>query len=386
MYLAINIFMTARYHFMEHLFGGMDYIYSVHSKIGKWAYKFLVLHVVLLGLRYLPFAPKYVLDFYFDTSSLYLILGKAAFFLLTVVIGITLYVRLPYHILKFIHRFMGVALLLAGVHAYTVPSDIALVYPLRVYVLTWVGLGIISYIHRTWLGGPLFRKYRYTIAQVNPLEGDVTEIVLKPEKARRKIRNLAGQFQFISFRQPGFSREEHPFTVSSGEDEKFMRLSVKNSGDFTSQMQQLKKGSKAISEGPFGGFTYGNSTFKDHIWIAGGIGITPFLSMARTLGRGKDFGGYSVTLYYTYSEPKDAVFVRELKNIAKASGNFKVITVCSSKEGRLTPEKILEDVKTFDGKEIYICGPGAMIKAFRNRLLEMGVGRKYIRYEHFTLL
>jgi predicted ferric reductase len=386
MYLAIDIFMSARYHFLEHLFGGLDYVYTIHRKIGKWAYTFLLLHVLFMGLRYIPFSWQSVADFYLDTSSLYLIMGKAAIALFTLVIGITIYVRLPYHILKFIHRFMGVVLFLGGAHAYLVPSDITIVYPLRVYILTWVVLGLISYLHRSWLGGFLFRKYRYSVVQVNPLEGDVTEVVMKPQRANRKIRNLGGQFQFIRFFQPGFSSEEHPFTVSSGEDEKFLRLSIKNSGDFTSNIGQLKRGAQAISEGPFGGFTYGNASFKDQVWIAGGIGITPFLSMSRTLGKKKDFGGYNVSLFYTYEEPKDAVFVRELKNIARGSESFKVHPICSSKEGRLTVERILETVGSFEGNEIYICGPWGMIEAFRDRLMELGVKKKYIRYEEFRLL
>lgn len=386
MYLAINIFMSARYHFLEHFFGGLDYVYKVHREIGKWAYTFLLLHVTFMGLRYLQFSYTYALDFYFDTASPYLIFGKAAFFLLTVVVGITIYVKLPYHILKFIHRLMGVVLLLGGAHAYLVPSDIAVVYPLRVYILAWVSLGLVSYVHRSWLGGFLFRKYKYVVERVNPLEGDVTEIVLKPLKTRKKIENRGGQFQFIRFFQKGFSREEHPFTVSSGEGEKFMRLSIKNSGDFTSDIGQLKKGSVAISEGPFGGFTYGNATYKEQVWIAGGIGITPFLSMARTLGKINNFGGYKVSLFYTYAKPSDAVFVRELKKYTQSSKNFNLHTVCSSKEGRLTLERILEVIGNLEEKEVYICGPWELISNFRKKLIDLGVKKKYIRYEEFKLL
>ncbi len=383
MSLSINIFMSARYKFLEKLFGGLDWVYTVHSRIGRFAYAFLTTHILLLGLRYLEIDPGFIPKFFQDIETPYIVVGKAAVVVITFAIAVTAFSRLKYEIKKSIHRLMGLGLLLAGAHVYIVPSDVAIIYPLRVYILFWAGVAVLSFIHRSLLGGFLFKKYEYVVKEVNKLGGDVVEVVLKPRFVKRAVNHVAGQFQFITFYQDGFIKEEHPFTISSGEGEQFLRISVKDSGDFTSTMSNLKKGAKAIVEGPFGGFTFRNASYKRQIWIAGGIGITPFLSMARTLGGKKNFGGHEVHLFYTYSRPQDGVFVRELKDIAKQVKGFYVYPICTSKVGRLNMDYIVKEVGDFEETEVFVCGPGEMVNAFRKGFNEIDIK---VRSEKFKLL
>jgi predicted ferric reductase len=104
--------------------------------------------------------------------------------------------------------------------------------------------------------------------------------------------------------------ESHPFTISSAPAEDVLRLTIKASGNFTRDLfARLKEGSDAIIEGAYGMFNYKTGGPKQ-IWIAGGIGLTPFLSFVR------DMDGilqHKVDLYYTVRHPEEAVFVEELE-------------------------------------------------------------------------
>lgn len=380
--LSINIFMSARYRFLERLFGGLDWVYTVHSRIGKIAYGLLTGHVLLLGLRYIEVDPSLIAPFFQDISTPYIVLGKAALAVITFAILVTVFSKMKYEVKKSLHKLMGLGLLLGGAHAYIAPSDIAIIYPLRVYILFWISIALISFIHRSLLGGPFFKRYEYVVKGIKDLGGSIVEVTLKPKDKGRMVKHVAGQFQFVTFKQKGF-QEEHPFTISSGEGEELLRLSIKNSGDFTSSVGGLQKGGKALVEGPFGGFTYRNSKHRRQVWVAGGIGITPFLSMARTLGQKKDFGGYEVHLFYSYSRPEEGVFVRELRDISKRVNGFSVYPVCTSKVGRLSVDDIVEEVGDFDGTEVFACGPKEKVADFSRAF--KGIGIK-VRSEKFNLL
>ena len=116
---------------------------------------------------------------------------------------------------------------------------------------------------------------------------------------------------------------------------------------------------------------------KNQIWISGGIGVTPFLSMARSLEK----ESAKIKMYYCTNTKEEAIFVEELKEIAKKSANFKIKTWFSNETGKINGDMIVKS----EGKDnlFLICGPPAMMNAVSEQLVNQGVPKNNIKMENF---
>lgn len=381
--LSVNIILSTRLRWLEKILGGLNNLYLKHSKIGQVAFMLLLFHPLLLIFRYATdFAEAR--KFLWFSESLERNLGIFALILMIVLIILTLYLKPKYNVWKWTHKFFGVAFLLGAIHAYLIPSYTNSSNPiLRYYVLIFSSLGIISYSYRTLFGEILVKRYRYVVKKIDKLY-DVTEVTLTPQG--KGISFEPGQFVFISFKQKGLSKEAHPFSISSAPGENNLRITIKNLGDFTEKLRDtIENGTLAKIEGPFGIFSHQNALSKNQIWIAGGIGITPFLSMASALRREEN---YKIDLYYSIKRENEAVKLRELQDISKTLaglGFMRVIPVYTEKDGYLSAEKIKEESGSFSGKEIFICAPPPMIHSIRGQLVRAGVPNNFIHSEEFNL-
>ena len=141
----------------------------------------------------------------------------------------------------------------------------------------------------------------------------------------QKMDYKPGQFVFIRFLLSGVKElpsEWHPFSISSAPGEDKLAISVKALGDYTNALPKLKQGCIVEIEGAYGKFTYTNFKNRDQIWIAGGIGVTPFTSMAKSLPD----DGYSIDLYYSVKSETELVDWEILSGIAQAKkGKFRLI-------------------------------------------------------------
>jgi predicted ferric reductase len=176
--------------------------------------------------------------------------------------------------------------------------------------------------------------------------------------------------------------ESHPFTISSAPQENVLRVTIKAGGDFTRYLfDHLKPGMDAIVEGAYGMFNYKTGGQKQ-VWVAGGIGLTPFLSFIRamdgTLARDVDF-------YYTVRHPEEALFVEEIQAAAQRNPRLKPRIRFSATDGSLSVDQIALNL---DGNlketHVYLCGPLPMIQAFERNFLALGLPRKNLHYEEFN--
>jgi predicted ferric reductase len=178
------------------------------------------------------------------------------------------------------------------------------------------------------------------------------------------------------------SKEPHPFTISSAPSENNLRLTVKHLGDFTGELGALTAGAGARIEGPFGKFSFLEVAEKKQIWVAGGIGITPFLSMARSLNT---YTGYQIDLFYCVKTEAEAVFIDELKEVAGKSGQLRVIPFFSDKQGYISAEQI-DKLSGLAGKEIFVCGPPALMKSLKEQFGKLNVPKASVHSEEFAIL
>ncbi|OGM33306.1 hypothetical protein A2803_05570 [Candidatus Woesebacteria bacterium RIFCSPHIGHO2_01_FULL_44_21] len=374
--VSLNLLLASRLKIFENLFGGLDKVYKQHQFTGKTAFALMLAHPTFLLLSSSDLwraVELYVLDLSTPAYNY----GKLALFGFTTLITLTIFVRLPYHIWRITHQLMIIPLIFLTLHVATIPSDVAVFLPLRVWILGLLLVGIGSYIYKVILYKHIGPKLDYKVNQVN-LRGQITEVLLEPQGSA--LSHEPGQFVFVIFGNHEIGDEEHPFSISSAPGEKLIRLSIKKSGDFTSTLPKLKAQDKVKLYGPYGAFgRIALVSKKEVVMIAGGIGITPFLSIVNYI-KNKNIN-LKYKLIYSYKNETDSSYKEELMEIA----GDKLVTHNSDRSGHLTAKSIADKVGGLTNKTILLCGPKGMMSALTSQFLEMGVKRRNIIFEDFDL-
>jgi predicted ferric reductase len=281
---------------------------------------------------------------------------------------------------KNIKQYIGIFFIIAFIHSLTIGNPLH-----ALTAITWVQLffifGALSYLY-TELFGRFFKKYLpYQVVAVKHPNASTTEVTMRAKKTPIK-RQHAGQFLFVRFPNDKVLNESHPFTISSAPQEDVLRLTIKASGDFTRELlSRLKEGTDAIIEGAHGMFDYKTGAAKQ-IWIAGGIGLTPFLSFIRDMNENL---AHDVDFYYTVRHPEEALFRDEITAAAEKNPRLNARIRCSATDGSLTVEDIVKNTSgNLNERDIYLCGPLPMIQAFEKKFVALGVPQNNIHYEEFN--
>ena len=205
------------------------------------------------------------------------------------------------------HRLTGVFVIVAVVHATIVDPVLHHSVLLRVAFLVVGAVGTIAYLYRELLARYVIPIYDYTVADVRRPNQATLGVALAP--VRKRLTFAPGQFVFLALGGPG-GWQRHPFSVSSAPSDPHLELTIKASGDYTRDLfDQLRPGIPAKLAGPFGGFDYRQGG-HDQIWIAGGIGVTPFLSWIRSIDGRLD---RQVDFFYSVAHAQDAVDLDEIR-------------------------------------------------------------------------
>ncbi|KKW22292.1 MAG: Oxidoreductase, FAD-binding protein, partial [Parcubacteria group bacterium GW2011_GWA2_51_12] len=321
---SLNFILAARLKFTEPLFRGLNRAYIVHHFVGGLALIFLLFHPMLLTLQYLTISLSAAGSFLLSTlTELDKFLGELALATLVLLLVLTFYVKLPYQFWKLTHKFMGLAYFLASLHVLLIPSDVSVIPLLRGYMQTLIATAYLCILYRTVFRQFTVPRFQYKVANVVQVNPQVVEITMSPIK--QKMHYRSGQFVFVEFRARGVRWEDHPFSIVSEPAEPNLRITVKSVGDFTETLKLLQAGAPVFVEGPFGQFTFQSIGNPKQLWIAGGIGITPFLGMVRELEKERVPPATSVILYYVVNKPNEAVFLEELRAIAQKFSFFKLV-------------------------------------------------------------
>lgn len=372
--MALTLVLAARPRFLEPYFGGLDQMWQTHKKISMLAFLLLIIHFFSI--------PKTAELVNGKPIGMVAFLGMVILVLLTVAPRVPLisrFLSLNYTLWRIAHKLLGVFFILGVAHYMLVGTISQQTIP-GAYMMLWSLIGIIAFIYRQFFSR-MFEPYRdYVVENINHLNGTCVEISLKP-KGNKKVNFKAGQFVYVSFKGHHL-REPHPFTVSSSPNEDTLRLTIKASGDWTRYLlKNLELKTTAAVHGGFGMFNYKDGG-PEQVWIAGGIGVTPFLSWVRDLNGTLDT---NVDFFYGVRGEKDALFWDEFKTADETYSNFRTHLQYSSKAGHLSAEDI---AKMSDGniinKHIYMCGPIKMIEGFARSFKAMGVPASQIHYEEFN--
>jgi predicted ferric reductase len=389
-FMSLSMLLSTRPVWLEKPLGGLDRIYRLHKWSGILAVGFGASHWLfeksggllksLIGVE--GRLPKIKYDGMLEVLREFgADMGEPALYIALAMIAIALWRRFPYHIWRHLHRAMPVLYLMLAFHAAMLAPPDYWKQPVGALMAALIAVGVFASVIS--LAGLIGRRHQVdgTVVSVNS-KGDITEITCRLEKKWQSHR--AGQFAFITF-----SRLEgaHPFTIASANrGDRTITFFIKGLGNFTRNLgDKIQVGQSAIIEGPYGRFQMNrHSPNHRQVWIAGGIGITPFLAWLESL-QSRPTELNEVDLHYCTRDRVTDRFIGRLQTLCAALPGIR-LHVHSAKHGELLTADSLNLADDARNKaEIWFCGPRGLAAALRNGLNRNRSGNLRFHQEAFEM-
>ncbi|OED36727.1 hypothetical protein AB833_26235 [Chromatiales bacterium (ex Bugula neritina AB1)] len=364
--MAISMVISTRLPGTSLLFGPLDRAYVLHKWIGVGAMAGLLLHDVI-DADLEETGEETILVQLGET------LGEFSLYGLLILVLLSIATFTPYKLWKWTHRFMGAFFVAGALHYLLIRKPFDLTDSPGVYVGLFCVAGVAAYAYATVSG--LFKRGRpFTVVSAEK-SGDALAVVLKANG--RNMNAKAGQFAFLSVDQ---LPEPHPFTLSKVSANGEMRFTIKSLGDYTHALQSLvKPGATVRVKGPYGGFTRRPGT--PEIWIAAGVGITPFVAWAHQLENTKG----PVHLFYSVRHQSNASHLDELTEISNSSA-LQLHLHETGNSGRLSIDTIKAAAgDDFSSASVSFCGPVEMRDSLLKGFKKAGLKSHRFHYEMFEL-
>lgn len=231
----------------------------------------------------------------------------------------------------------------------------------------------------------------YTISSMERVVYDVYTIHLIPSNNHSVFSFLPGQF--CQVRNPLYKNPEetHLFSIASSPTKrKYIELCIKVYGNWTKALGEKRVGDTLNIAGPFGKFIWTND-IKQAVFLAGGIGITPMLSILRYVNEINP--NQSITLLYGSRTEDTITYKEELNSLAKSMPNFKIVHILSHLKdkdawsgyrGFITKEIFQKELTDLKDKTYFLCGPPIFVQLMNKILSELNIDEKMIHQELFT--
>jgi predicted ferric reductase len=372
---AVSLILSGRYIVFDRLFNGLDKMYTAHRFYGSMGLLLLIIHPVALSLV-VTSTPSETASFFFVYDELSILIGAIALYGMIALIAWTILSKASYETFVNVHKFLGLFFVLGSIHAFMAGSIVAESQFLRFYLLALTVLGTVTFISYSLFRDLLHRPLHYKIASVKLLSDGIAEIVLQPRL--HTLRFTPGQFTYVCF--PEIDSNYHPFSIASGKSDGRLRFAIKQLGDFSTEVADVKVGSKAYVKGPYGGFTFFTNRHKKQLWIAGGIGVTPFMSGARSLRHSNETG--KIEMIYA-SDDKQPYGLTELEKIEQRNPSFNVTHFQKEVFGFVSLATVQEQLKDLHDRAIYVCGPPIMLQTIQKEAKKLGLEKNLI-FEEFS--
>ena len=370
--LVTSMAFMLRFPLLARWSGGMEEMYQLHRVFALIGYLLLLIHPFAITggeWRGLNLEGK-SLGFYAGWISLALFIG-------TLHITFVFRARNIYH-WRNLHWLTAVAYVLLVWHvvSFEVKNwDVIPSLALDLVLLLGLSLPLVRYfVVERGVGST-----RYRVDEVSRPVPHVIDLRLMPIDKPIPVRH--GQFVFARFMSDetfAGCGHFHPFTVGGINDQGRLRLSIKALGKCTREMQDIHPGVEARLQGPYGNL-FENTRNDSHVWIAGGIGITPFLARAEMI----DNKGAGVKLFYLNSTDESAAFVSELKDIEREKPNFEFLPISTHGKIQIAFSVFDAMLPPWDDKDYVLCGPPGLLAAVRDYLTRNGVPPDQIHEERF---
>jgi predicted ferric reductase len=373
--------LSARLRFIERLFA-QDKLLAAHGTMG----------MVTAGLVLAHFILKYLTILRYGTFTVQSLLGFAALLIYAALTPAALLVLQgrarnkkkspPYERNRKLHNFFVLAGILAVIHVYLATSTWTLALKLSTLIWGLACLGAYAW-HKIIRPG---KAKKLKLDEVVTLTPEISAYRFSAEEELPRRRS--GQFGYFRFTSDPPGGEEHPFTISSAAKEN-IEIIAKVSGDYTDEMRRSLTNTEVLFDGPYGRF------FPDMLpdgtrlyFIAGGIGITPFLSMIRDEELRESF---PMSLIWSVRTPEDEKSAPALSELA-ARNKIELRMVYTrqapqgEEPGRITADLLERSISSEDIRTspVFLCGPQGFGREIRSALRSLGIPRSAIHEEKFS--
>ncbi len=294
--------------------------------------------------------------------------------------------RLRYQRLRVVHNLVALAAILVALHVF-LASSTSEFYLRRAFMGGWFVAAISVYLYHKLLKPFLLRNKPFIVSRVSEESPGIVTLTFKVPESSGFPRK-SGQFAFFKFLNGDARGEEHPFTLSSPADSDEISITVKALGDFTKKLVKVRVGDKAAVDGPYGLFTVARvPEEKPLTFLAGGIGITPFLSILRELVKKRS--QRKLNLVWNVRSSVDVFARQELESFKKNLPNFTWKALISrdsqsgDEKGKLNAE-YLNANPIENSSSVFLCGPSEQMRNLIEELNKRGVANKAIHFEMFS--
>lgn len=385
--MALQFLTTGRLRFIAPVFGP-DFVLQFHRQAGIVGFLLVLSHPLVLIFA----NPDYLAYFDPRVNFLRAVALSAVLIALILLIVTSLWrepVGLNYEWWRLLHGVLALAVVFIGmVHGIQVGHYLEPLWKQGVWAGLLLGtmyLAVHTRVVRPWR----LRKRPYRVADIHEEEGDAWTLVLEPD-GHSGMTFKAGQYAWITLADSPFRLQQHPFSFSSSARQQQICFTAKALGDFTTTWEHIEPGAPAYLEGPYGAFTLDRDAYGA-VLIMGGIGITPAMSILRTMCDEGDLR--PVILIYANPAWEEITFREKLDELAEQI-NLLIVHVLEEPPEDWTGETGYVDEELLaahlpenrEAYEYFICGPTPMMNSSEVALRELGISWKQIYSERFQIV
>ena len=353
---------------LEQIFGGVDRMYVWHRWLGALSVGAMWLHLEMVDdVKGIRGASKNVADAAED-------LAETGSTLLYILVGISLLRWLPTRFWRLTHKLLVLPYAFACWHFYTSTKPYANDSLWGAWFTGFMLLGLAAWVYRVLWRDMIQKGKLHRVSHIEII-GNVITIELEPVGEPMKYQS--GQFAFLKVKVPSL-REPHPFTIASSPDEQCLRFVIRDLGDWTHRlMTSLAINDRIVVEGPYGHLApIPNHHVDQVVWIAGGVGITPFLGSS--ISRPTE-DGPTPHLFYCVPSRQNAPAI-ELLEIADREGRIILHVHASDEKNRIQPDHVVNAIGAgnLQNAHIVMCGPDSLVRSMKSGLRRHGARHMHV--------
>lgn len=374
---------------VERMVGGLDRVYRLHKWMGISAVTLALMHwamgqipkwLVQADVLVKPAKPAAASNGVpsFDWIGFAETVGEWAFYVVLFFVVIALLRKIPYHWFRRSHKLIAAGFLVLIFHSVIlIPTNMWLT-PAGILGAFAAIVGTIAALASLLNLIGKKRKHRGMVTVVERMPGNLMRIGCTLDG--KGMSYQPGQFAFARF---DGAKDAHPFSISAySETPQKVTFCIKALGDDTANLlNHLREGRRVEIEGPYGHFDFSSAqNTKEEIWMAGGIGVTPFLARLEYLAQQKEKPTTPIRFYYC-SQQDNPLLERVVKLCAEAGVALRIFD--ESKDGSLTLEKIMGTKPP--SAQLWFCGPNGLGSLLQQAWLSLRLPARYFHREYFQM-
>ena len=378
--MSLSMFLAARPAWLEKPLGGLDRMYALHKQSSIWAIVMAVAHWLsklasgpirdLIGTENRP-ARDIVLYGMESMRGIAKDFGEWTLYLMFGMLVLSLWKLFPYRPWRLLHRSMPVLYLILVFHTIALSPMRYWMQPLGIMLVIMMALG--SWAAVRALSNSIGRKKQHQgVVQSICHHDDLLEVQCKVDS---NWQHQAGQFALVTF---DAKEGAHPFTISSAcmPGTGLVCFHIKALGDYTTTLaSSLQVGQAVTIEGPYGCFNAQQADNRyEQVWVAGGIGLTPFLALLQQRQQLAPEQRTAVHMHYCTRDATNDAMLTTLQGLCKADAHIQLTVHDTTCKQRFSA-KHLPAAQPF---QVWFCGPKGLRQALKN-----GIGTLQLRCKGF---